>query len=94
MNKTEVYSWRLNAELKDALEEAARLKETSMAHLLDQIVSDWLGNSLYDGGEEEEQRRLHQSATEVLGTIRGGNPTRSAQVKQEVRARLKKRRAS
>jgi hypothetical protein len=93
MNKTEVYSWRLNAELKDALEEAARLKETSMAHLLDQIVSEWLGNSLYHG-EEEEQRQLHQSAAQALGRIRGGDPTRSAQVKQQVRARLKKRRAS
>ena len=94
MNKTEVYSWRMEPGLKGALEQAARTQQTSVARLLDQIVSAWLTSEPGSESDVKVQIRLQEAAASTFGTIRGGDPLRSAQVKQRVRARLKKRRAA
>ncbi len=73
MKKSEVYSWRVDPQMKQALEERARDDGTSMAKLLDRIVEDWLEHNLTDE-ETEEQRRLHAAAAKVIGSIRSGNP--------------------
>lgn len=42
MKKTQVYSWRLDADLKRRLEEAAREEGISIAVLLERISCNWL----------------------------------------------------
>ena len=89
MNKSEVYSWRVSPEVKNGLEAAARAHKTSVAQLLDQIVSQWLDR---EEAGDETQDQLHQAAMQTFGTIRGGDPLRSQQVGQRVRTRLQQRR--
>jgi len=88
MNKTEVYSWRLDPDLKRRLEEAALAERTSIGALLDRIARDWLGNKRPDEDEEALQRRLHAEAERWIGSIRGDDPTRSERAKQIVRKRV------
>ena len=52
MNKTEVYSWRLDPDLKQRLEDAARAEKTSVGSLLDRIARDWLGKQQIDEDDE------------------------------------------
>lgn len=92
--KTEVYSWRLSPAMKYALEEAARQEQESIGKLLERIVADWLAQRQVAGsGDDAEQRRLHDAAVQTFGMIQGGNPDRSATVRQAVRAKLTQRRA-
>ena len=90
MNKSEVYSWRVSPEVKNGLEAAARAHKTSVAQLLNQIVSQWLDRE--EAGDDEIQNLLRKAAMKTFGTIRGGDPLRSQQVRQRVRARLQQRR--
>ena len=91
MSKSEVYSWRVSPEVKNDLEAAARAHKTSVAQLLDQIVTHWLDRE--EAGDDEIQDQLRQAAMQTFGTIRGRDPLRSQQVRQRVRARLQQRRA-
>jgi hypothetical protein len=92
MKKTEVYSWRVAFDLKQTLEEAAKAEKVSLAQLLERMVLDWLARRhLSDDSEEKVQKTLHQSASQAFGTIRGGDPNRSQEVRQQVRTRLSKR---
>ena len=93
MTKNEVYSWRLSAETKSALEETARRNQSSVAELLDQIVDNWLAQQRQSNNEDTEQQRLHQAALQVIGTIQGNDPDRAANAKALLQARLAKRRA-
>ena len=86
MNKSEVYSWRVSPKVKNSLEAAARAHKTSVAQLLDQIVSQWLDRE--EAGDDEIQDQLRQAAMQTFGTIRGGDPLRLQQVGQRVRDRL------
>ncbi|MHC4953334.1 MAG: hypothetical protein ACYTGZ_05545 [Planctomycetota bacterium] len=89
--KSEVYSWRVDADVKSALEEAARGEGTSMAQLLDRIVNEWLRRSRDPSDDEAEQRRLHAEAARCIGRIHGGDPKRSREVSKRVRAKLSKK---
>jgi len=91
MPKTAVYSWRLEPALKQALEDAARGQNESVAELLEEISRDWLARASSADGEEE-QRRLHAAASKCFGTFAGGDPDRSTTVREKVRARLDHRR--
>jgi hypothetical protein len=82
MSKTEVYSWRLDPDLKHRLEAAADEEKTSIGALLDRIAREWLGRRVSEEDEEALQRRLHAKAAEVIGSIRGDDPTRSERVKE------------
>jgi hypothetical protein len=83
MSKSEVYSWRLDPDLKHRLEEAARKENTSVGGLLDRIARDWLGSRRASEEDEEAlQRRLHAEAARVIGTIHGDDPGRSQRVKE------------
>ena len=86
MNKSEVYSWRVSPEVKNGLEAAARAYKTSVAQLLDQIVSQWLDRE--EARDDEIQDQLRKAAMQTFGTIRGGDPLRSQQVGQRVRDQL------
>ncbi len=90
MKKSEVYSWRLSPETKEALEDRARGEGTSMAKLLDRIVGGWLEQQTADE-EATEQRRLHAAAAKTIGTIRGGDPTRAERASELVRAKLREK---
>ena len=91
MLKTAVYSWRLSADLKLALEEIARRNQESVAVLLDRIVREKL-ESLSSEDEEAEQRRLRAAVAKCIGTIDGGDPDRATKARETLRARLARRR--
>src|SRR5580700_6319671 len=84
--KTEVYSWRLSADRKAELGQEARQEGTSLSALLDRVTADWLvqrrnGHS----GDEAEQAAIRRRAASAIGSIRGGDPTRSARASELVR---------
>ena len=93
MDKSEVYSWRIDPELKGALEDAARSEKTSVARLLERIVAEWLQREL--GGEEHEavQTRLRESAGRYIGAIHGKDPARAGEASQRVRTILARKHA-
>ena len=90
--KTEVYSWRVSAAKKAALESEARRERTSLAKLLDQVTSDWL-KERHNGrnGDDAEQAAIRKRAFAAIGSIRGGDPTRSSRASELVREVLRKR---
>lgn len=90
MKKSEVYSWRLTAELKSRLENAAKTKEVSVSGLLQSIVESWLARQ-QGSREAEEQERLQSAAAAAFGAIRGGDPSRSRRARELVRSRLRER---
>ena len=89
--KTEVYSWRVSRELKSGLEREARRRKLSLSAVLDLAVIEWLHKSDPASGSDEEQHRLHTSAGKVFGSIAGGDPARSHNVRKAVRERLRRR---
>jgi hypothetical protein len=89
--KTEVYSWRVSAELKTGLEREARRRKISLACALDLAAEEWLKNNGADKDDDREQKRLHEAASKFFGTITGGDPHRSENVRQLVRERLRRR---
>lgn len=93
MANNEVYSWRLDTALKEALERAARADNTSVADLLRMIAADWLASNSASGEDAESQLRLRNQALCCAGTIRGGDPDRAEQASSRVRAALESRRA-
>ena len=88
MSKTEVYSWRVDSDLKQRLEAEARAEKTSVGALLDRIVRDWFGRGPRHEDDEALQRRLHAEFLKVVGTINSGDPYGSEQFKDRVRAKL------
>ena len=87
--KSEVYSWRLSRDLKDDLEEAARREGVSLSRLLERIARDWLkARASAAEDDEAEQERLRAVAMQFVGTIRGGDPDRAAEVSKRVRELL------
>ena len=84
--KTEVYSWRLSAEKKAELEDEARREGTSLSTLLDDITTDWLTERHHGNGDDEAaQAALRKRVMATVGTIRGGDPTRSSRASELVR---------
>jgi len=91
MNKTEVYSWRVDANLKSALEQSARAERTSVAQLLDSIVRNWLQESSSLNGEDEQQQRLHSAAQQCFGTLNSGGSDLATLAKERVRRKIRER---
>lgn len=84
--KTEVYSWRLSADRKAELEQEARRERTSLSALLDRVTADWLAERRNGHSDEEaEQAAIRRRAATAIGSIRGGDPTRSARASELVR---------
>ena len=93
MNKDEVYSWRLSSDLKYALEDAAKTQRTSIATLLDRVMTGWLRENVPSNGDAEIQRELHTAGMTCAGAIRGGDPHRGEQARDRVRRALQHKRA-
>jgi len=90
--KTEVYSWRLSAEKKAALEVEARREGKSLAGLLEQITGKWLEKRHSSrNGDEAEQAALRKRVMATVGTIRGGDPTRSQRASELVREIIRRK---
>lgn len=93
MEKTEVYSWRLDPELKSALEDAARAEGTNLSRLLDRIAADWLRRELDPRDEDEALSRARQRALSYVGSIHGKDRGRAGATSQRVKAILKQKHA-
>jgi hypothetical protein len=92
--KSEIYTWRVSPAMKEALEEAARSTNRSVASLLDEIVAVRLETvGKITAAEMATQRRLHARAARFAGRFSGANPARSTDAAALVRARLAGRRA-
>jgi predicted transcriptional regulator len=91
--KTEVYSWRLSAEVKADLEREARVRRMPVSAVLEAAVRDWLKKGGGDGMEEEVQHRLHGAAEPCLGVLASGNSHRAENARKTIRERLRRRRA-
>ena len=93
MPKTEVYSWRVSAAVKQRIEAAARRERRTVAALLDEIVmAHLLADARAAGADDAHQRQLHVRAARFAGCLAGSDPGRSAGVRDRVRARLHARR--
>ena len=96
MKATEVYSWRVEQHVKQALEAAARAERMSVASLLARIVRDWLQSGCGAADYEGAQRRVREEASRYLGSVCGGVPSRaseaSAGVKRIIRGKHAARR--
>jgi hypothetical protein len=88
--KTEVYSWRVSPELKTGLEREARRRKISLSCALDIAVQEWLQKSTVDD-DAAEQKRLHEAALKVIGTIEGDNPRRAENASKIVRQLIRQR---
>lgn len=91
MAKTEVYSWRVASEVKEALEEASRERGVSMASIIDSAVAEYLARPEAEADDGAEQLRLHEAARPFIGSIQGGDPDRASQAKQRVRQAVRER---
>jgi hypothetical protein len=80
--RTEVYSWRLSAARKADLEGEARREGTSVSKLLEQITGDWLAQRRNGASDDEEQAAIRRRAAGAIGSIRGGDLTRSARASE------------
>jgi hypothetical protein len=89
--KTEVYSWRVSAELKAGLEREARRRKTSLSSILDLAAQEWLNKSAADTDGDEAQHRLHQAAAKCLGAFAGGDAHRSENARRSIQQRLRRR---
>ena len=90
--KTEVYSWRVSAQRKAELESEARREGTSLAGLLEQITADWIEQRRNArNGDEAEQAAIRRRVMATVGTIRGGDPTRSERASELVREIIRKK---
>jgi hypothetical protein len=92
MPKTEVYSWRVAAATKAALEDAARARGISLAAMLDEMAVHYLAKtSSASADDRQEQERLHAAARPFIGAIAGGDPDRAAEASRRVREKLRRR---
>ncbi len=89
--KTEVYSWRVSADLKTELEREARRRNMSLSAVLDLAAEDWLKKADVEPGGEEEQVRLQMTASHCFGAFASGDAHRSENVRQTLRKRLRQR---
>jgi hypothetical protein len=89
--KSAVYSWRLPAAEKEALDHEARREGVSMAELLSRIIQIWLAQRRQASLEEAEQVRVRAAAMRAIGTLGGGNPRRAETARQALRERLGKK---
>ena len=92
--KTQVYSWRISARKKAELENEARREGKSLAGVLEEITTDWLEERRNSrNGEEAEQAAIRMRVEKVIGSLRGGDPTRSERARELVREAIRERHA-
>jgi hypothetical protein len=90
MTKNAVYSWRIAAERKAELENAARRKRRPLAELLDEAVAQWLRRQT-SGNDDDDEARVRSAAALAFGKLASGDPERASEARDRVRAKLKAR---
>jgi hypothetical protein len=94
MAKSEVYSWRLDPEMKMALDLQARMQGTTLSEVLNSLAKRWLEEQKVQNADSEaEQVRLRGVAAKYVGSISGGDPYASEKVREIVRKRIKEKHA-
>jgi hypothetical protein len=84
--KTVVYRWRLSSERKAELEAEARREGMSLSAMLDRISGDWLALRRARGPyDEADQAAIRKRVMKTLGSIAGGDSTRSQRTSELVR---------
>ena len=71
MGKTEVYSWRVDPELKAELEAAARRDDKSVGAVIDEACREWLGKSRTMAEEDAARARRRKILMEAAGSVDG-----------------------
>ena len=95
MGKTEVYSWRVEPQLKADLEAEARRREISVSRLLERIVTSWLKQEQPSENDEAVQARLRAKALRAAGQLKGvDDPHIAGQASARVKAKLRARYAT
>src|SRR5262245_62641709 len=94
MDKSEVYSWRLEPVLKADLEAAARSEKVPLSVVLERLTRDWLKQRKEH--DESEQKRLRAALMACAGSYKGdGTSATNAEVRRVMGQQLmKKYRAS
>ena len=91
--KTEVYSWRVSADLKTSLEREARRRKISLSAVLDLAAKEWLDKRGADENDAGRQQELQHAATQCFGSFAGGNSRRAETARHTVRERLRRQHA-
>jgi hypothetical protein len=81
--KTEVHSWCLSTERKAALEAEAR-RQGALSALLDRVTADWLAQRP-NGHSDDDAEAARRRAMAAIGSVAGGDPTRSERASELVR---------
>ncbi len=89
--KTEVYSWRMSPEMKEAIEREARREGNTVADVLDQAVRSWLEEQGQRPADEKEHARRRAAAMRWIGSLAGGEPRRAERARELVKAKVAKR---
>ncbi|MBV8773680.1 MAG: hypothetical protein JO166_15340 [Deltaproteobacteria bacterium] len=87
MLKSEVYSWRVDADTKAQLQQAARHYNQSLGGLLTRIVREWLDTHPNEA-DVAEQKHLHEAASKYIGVLHGGTPYSAEETRRVIRERL------
>ena len=93
--KTEVYSWRLSADLKADLEAEARRQKKSVSALLAEFSRQGLrrGRKRKEA-DEAEQARLHAEVAKYIGSVEIGlGPYTNARIRESFRREWEEKRA-
>lgn len=88
--KTEVYSWRVSADLKLKLESEARRRKISLSAARDVAAQEWLKKRSADQDDAARQQRLQRAAAACLGKFASGNPRRAESARSAVRERFRR----
>ena len=67
--KTEVYSWRLDADLKEELEAEARRRKKSVGALLDQYAREGIHKAHKRRFDESEEARIRARVEKAIGSV-------------------------
>ena len=88
--KSAVYSWRVSAAKKARLDGIARRERKSLAEVLEEVTDRLLAEEM-SPEHEAEQAGIRQRAALAIGSISGGDPTRSSRASQLVKEILRKK---
>ncbi len=90
MGKTEVYSWRVDPELKAELEAVAREEKTSVGGLLDQAARVLLGSRkrVPDNGKQARRRKAFLKLIDEIAVEGDGIPATNKRVREVITADL------
>jgi len=88
--KSEVYSWRVSADLKTGLEREAHRRKLSLSAVLDLAARDWLKRSGAETDDDAQQLRLKRAASKCIGVL-ASNAHGAENARNDLRQLLRRR---